>query len=68
MALADELRPGSGDFAQRFLQTAVVVDDEAYMPLAGAIGQRRDWWHLTGARGHRAGIVRPQLIAVRYTP
>ena len=35
MALADELRPGSGDFAQRFLQTAVVVDDEAYMPLAG---------------------------------
>ena len=35
MALADELRSGSGDFAQRFLQTAVVVDDEAYMPLAG---------------------------------
>ena len=35
MALADELRPGSCDFAERFLQTAVVVDDEAYIPLAG---------------------------------
>ena len=35
MALAGELRPGSCDLAQRFLQTAVVVDDEAYMPLAG---------------------------------
>ena len=34
MALAGELRPGSCDLAQRFLQTAVVVDDEAYMPLA----------------------------------
>ena len=37
MALVDELRPGSCDFAQRFLQTAVVVDDEAYMPLAGGV-------------------------------
>lgn len=35
MASADELRLDSVDFAQRFLQTAVVVDDEAYMPLAG---------------------------------
>ena len=35
MALAGELRRSSCDFAQRFLQTAVVVDDEAYMPLAG---------------------------------
>ena len=34
MALVGELRPGSCDLAQRFLQTAVVVDDEAYMPLA----------------------------------
>ena len=36
MALADDFGPDSCDFAQRFLQTAVVVDDEAYMPLAGA--------------------------------
>ena len=35
MAMAHELRLGRCDFAQRFLQTAVVVDDEAYMPLAG---------------------------------
>lgn len=32
MALADELRSGSDAFARRFLQTAVVVDDEAYIP------------------------------------
>ncbi len=35
MALADEMRSGGGDFARRFLQTAVVVDDEAYMALTG---------------------------------
>lgn len=35
MALADEMRAGGGDVARRFLQTAVVVDDEAYMGWAG---------------------------------
>ena len=37
MAFAGELKSGSDNFAfaRRFLQTAVVVDDEAYMPLAG---------------------------------
>ncbi len=33
--MADELRSDGGDFARSFLQTAVVVDDEAHMPLAG---------------------------------
>ena len=37
MALVDELGPGSCDFAQRFLQTAVVVEDEAHMPLTGGV-------------------------------
>ena len=35
MAMADEVTHRRDDFAWRFLQTAVVVDDEAYIPSAG---------------------------------
>ena len=39
MGLAEEFGRRSCVFAQRFLQTAVVVDDEAYMALDGRDGQ-----------------------------
>ena len=38
MGSADETGSHNRDFAQRFLQTAVVVDDEAYMALGGVDG------------------------------
>ena len=39
MSSAEEFGRRSCEFAQRFLQTAVVVDDEAYMALDGRDGQ-----------------------------
>ena len=42
MGSADESELRSGDFAQRFLQTAVVVDDEAYMALGGVDGPKTE--------------------------
>ena len=42
MGSVDESGPRSRDFAQRFLQTAVVVDDEAYMALGGVDGPRAE--------------------------
>ena len=40
MGSVDESGSRSRDFAQRFLQTAVVVDDEAYMALDGVDGPK----------------------------
>ena len=40
MILADGFGPRSRDLAQRFLQTAVVVDDEAHMARGGNDGPR----------------------------
>lgn len=42
MILADGFGPRSRDMAQRFLQTAVVVDDEAYMTRGGNDGPRAE--------------------------
>ena len=42
MGMADESGPRSRDFAQRFLQTAVVVDDEAYMASGGVDGPKAE--------------------------
>ena len=42
MISAEELGPRSRDLARRFLQTAVVVDDAAYMARGGADGPRAE--------------------------
>ena len=42
MIAADGFGPRSRDLAQRFLQTAVVVDDEARMERGGAVGPRAE--------------------------
>lgn len=42
MISAEEFGPRSHDLAQRFLQTAVVVDDEAYVPLDGGDGPQAE--------------------------
>lgn len=42
MGSADETGSHNRDFAQRFLQTAVVVDDEAYMALGGVDGPKTE--------------------------
>ena len=42
MGSADESGPRSRDFAQRFLQTAVVVDDEAHMASGGVDGPKAE--------------------------
>ena len=42
MIAADGFGPRSRDLARRFLQTAVVVDDEAYMARGGADGPRAE--------------------------
>ena len=42
MISADEFGPRSRDLAQRFLQTAVVVDDEAHMARGGTDGPRAE--------------------------
>ena len=42
MGSAEEFKHRSRNIAQRFLQTAVVVDDEAYMAVDGIAGPRAD--------------------------
>ena len=42
MIAADGFGPRSRDLAQRFLQTAVVVDDEAHMTRNGTDGPRAE--------------------------
>ena len=53
MGSAAAFQHRSGDLAQRFLQTAVVVDDRAYMALDGAMNQRRRLWRRVRERRHQ---------------
>lgn len=63
MGSVEDFRSRSREFARRFLKTAVVVDDRAYMPFGEADGPRSEV--LTPGRGTRLSSQKEELPARR---